>query len=209
MNSGALPPSQSAYTVPTLPGSQTLYARIYTALNNNYNNYEDVTFSPLRAAANVRTSLPRARWTAGWRRSRLARAHRPARRLRSEPPRSRRRCLGHPERGRRAPRGDLPVGERGARQGKHPARGAPPPVGGAGLPGSANPALTSRPYRLMATYFVSRYSSIPSGPPSRPNPDCLMPPNGAAGLETMPWLSPTIPVSSRSHTRRARLRSLV
>src|SRR4028119_1517167 len=45
---------------------------------------------------------------------------------------------------------------------------------------------------------------MPSRPPSRPNPDCLTPPNGAAGLETMPWLRPTIPVSRRSHTRSAR-----
>jgi hypothetical protein len=41
-------------------------------------------------------------------------------------------------------------------------------------------------YRFTATYFVSRYSSIPSLPPSRPKPDCFTPPNGAAGLETMP-----------------------
>ena len=42
----------------------------------------------------------------------------------------------------------------------------------------------------MPTYLVSRYSSMPSRPPSRPKPDCLTPPNGAAGLETMPWLMP-------------------
>ncbi len=50
---------------------------------------------------------------------------------------------------------------------------------------------------------------MPSGPPSRPNPDCLTPPNGAAGLETMPWLRPIMPVSSASETRSARLRSEV
>src|SRR5204862_4808573 len=64
-------------------------------------------------------------------------------------------------------------------------------------------------YRLTATYLVSRYSSIPSGPPSRPKPDCLIPPNGAAGFETMPWLRPTIPVSSRSTTLSARRKSFV
>src|SRR5215218_304589 len=61
--------------------------------------------------------------------------------------------------------------------------------------------------RSMATYLVSRYSAMPSGPPSRPKPDCLTPPKGAAGLETSPWLSPTMPVSSPSTTRKARLRS--
>ena len=46
-------------------------------------------------------------------------------------------------------------------------------------------------------------------PPSRPSPDCLTPPNGAAGLDTTPWLSPTMPVSMASPTRSARRRSLV
>ena len=47
---------------------------------------------------------------------------------------------------------------------------------------------------------------MPTGPPSRPSPDCLMPPNGAAGLETSPVLSPTMPDSSASLTRSARVR---
>ena len=34
----------------------------------------------------------------------------------------------------------------------------------------------------------------------------MTPPNGAAGLDTMPWLMPTIPVSSPSATRMARVR---
>src|SRR5205085_9240561 len=46
-------------------------------------------------------------------------------------------------------------------------------------------------------------------PPSRPKPDCLTPPKGAAALETLPWLRPTISVWSPSTTRRARLMSLV
>ena len=50
---------------------------------------------------------------------------------------------------------------------------------------------------------------MPSLPPSRPMPDCLTPPNGAPAFETMPWFRPTIPVSSRSHTRIARLTSRV
>src|SRR5262249_3313506 len=65
------------------------------------------------------------------------------------------------------------------------------------------------PQALIATYFVSRYSPMPSKPPSRPNPDCLTPPKGGAGLETAPWLRPTIPLSSPSHTRNARDRSRV
>ncbi len=61
----------------------------------------------------------------------------------------------------------------------------------------------------IATYLTSKYSSIPSKPPSRPNPDCLTPPNGAAGFDTTPWLSPTMPDSSRSQTWNARSRSRV
>src|SRR5688572_17791611 len=59
----------------------------------------------------------------------------------------------------------------------------------------------------IATYLISRYSWIPSEPPSRPKPDALTPPNGAAGLETSPWLRPIMPVSSPSQTRNARLMS--
>ena len=36
---------------------------------------------------------------------------------------------------------------------------------------------------------------MPTLPPSRPGPDCFMPPNRTAGYETNPWLRPTIPVS--------------
>ena len=32
--------------------------------------------------------------------------------------------------------------------------------------------------RFIATYLTSRYSLMPPGPPSRPNPECLTPPNG-------------------------------
>jgi len=53
------------------------------------------------------------------------------------------------------------------------------------------------------TYFVSRYSSMPSQPPSRPRPDSFTPPKGAAGLEITPELRPTIPVCNPSATRTA------
>ena len=66
-----------------------------------------------------------------------------------------------------------------------------------------------RSQRAMPTYLVSRYSSIPSNPPSRPKPDCLTPPNGAAGLDTIPVLTPIIPNSMASATRIIRFWSLV
>src|SRR5262245_20389532 len=58
-------------------------------------------------------------------------------------------------------------------------------------------------------YCVSRNSISPSCAPSRPMPDCFMPPNGAAGSETSPRLSPIMPNSSFSETRMPRLKSLV
>jgi len=36
---------------------------------------------------------------------------------------------------------------------------------------------------------------MPSVPPSRPRPDCLMPPNGAAASEITPMFSPIMPDS--------------
>ena len=76
--------------------------------------------------------------------------------------------------------------------------------------GGQNPAPSRYPpYKFTATYLVSRYSSMPSEPPSRPKPDCLIPPKGAAAFETIPWLRPTMPVSRPSTTRSARFRSLV
>ncbi len=47
----------------------------------------------------------------------------------------------------------------------------------------------------MPIYLVSKNSSIPAKPPSRPKPDCLKPPNGAAGSEITPLLIVTIPDS--------------
>src|SRR5215212_4304969 len=90
-----------------------------------------------------------------------------------------------------------------------PERDALPPVVGQ-LAAAADPAAASqraptqmarrrvtratvvRPpdHMAMATYLCSRYSAMPSWPPSRPKPDRLTPPNGAAALETIPWLRP-------------------
>src|SRR5580692_9478558 len=64
-------------------------------------------------------------------------------------------------------------------------------------------------HHVTETYCVSRNSSMPSWAPSRPRPDCLVPPNGAAGSETRPRLSPIMPKSSCSETRMPRLKSLV
>ncbi len=72
--------------------------------------------------------------------------------------------------------------------------------GWVGLTEAWRSATSRAPQTPIATYFVSKYSPIPSNPPSRPNPDCLTPPNGAAALDTTPWLSPTMPVSSCSQT---------
>ena len=58
---------------------------------------------------------------------------------------------------------------------------------GVGLPACRPRGLTrtcQRAFRPTATYLVSRYSSMPTAPPSRPSPDCLIPPNGAAGFAT-------------------------
>jgi hypothetical protein len=52
---------------------------------------------------------------------------------------------------------------------------------------SVSTAPSSYPaYTPIPTYFNTRYSSMPSAPPSRPNPDCLTPPNGAAGFDGTP-----------------------
>ena len=45
---------------------------------------------------------------------------------------------------------------------------------------------------------------MPSNPPSRPKPDSLTPPNGAAGSEITPRLTPTMPALTDSATRSAR-----
>ncbi len=50
----------------------------------------------------------------------------------------------------------------------------------------ADPALPDRPI-----ISGSRNSSTSSLPPSRPRPDCLMPPNGAMGSGTSPRLRPS------------------
>src|SRR5262249_1916290 len=69
--------------------------------------------------------------------------------------------------------------------------------------------LFGRPYHETDRYCVSRNSIMPSCGPSRPRPDCLVPPNGAAGSETRPRLRPTMPKSSFSETRMPRVKSFV
>src|SRR5262249_7511514 len=68
-------------------------------------------------------------------------------------------------------------------------------------------ARVARQMPPMHRYLVSRYSSMPYFEPSRPRPDCLMPPNGATSFEIRPVLMPTIPYSSASDTRQTRARS--
>src|SRR6185295_17145415 len=56
----------------------------------------------------------------------------------------------------------------------------------------------------IATYLISMNSSMPYFEPSRPMPDSFMPPNGATSVEMMPSLTPTMPYSSPSSTRKIR-----
>lgn len=72
--------------------------------------------------------------------------------------------------------------------------------------GIANAEAAHRPRQ---TYFNSRYSSMPWREPSRPIPDCLMPPKGAASLEMTMVLMPIMPHSSASATRQTRPTSRV
>src|SRR6185312_9566793 len=66
-----------------------------------------------------------------------------------------------------------------------------------------------RIHQITDTYCVSWNSFMPSCAPSRPSPDCLVPPKGAAGSETRPRFKPIMPKSSFSDTRMPRVRSLV
>src|SRR5579863_8180610 len=59
----------------------------------------------------------------------------------------------------------------------------------------------ARPYGSWIA-FTSRNSASPYLPCSRPLPDCLKPPNGAAGLYAAPLIS-TCPVRMRLATRTA------
>src|SRR5206468_3897521 len=67
----------------------------------------------------------------------------------------------------------------------------------------------ARGHHVTETYCVSKNSISPSCAPSRPMPDCFIPPKGAAGSETSPRLSPIMPKSSCSDTRMPRVMSLV
>ena len=64
--------------------------------------------------------------------------------------------------------------------------------------------LTSSPTRIASREIPS---CLPCAP-SRPRPDCLMPPNGAAGSDTSPRLRPIMPKSSFSETRMPRAQIL-
>lgn len=56
------------------------------------------------------------------------------------------------------------------------------------------------PFPPIVIVFVVTYSSMPSILPSRPKPDSLTPPKGAAGSEINPVFTPTMPTSSASAT---------
>ena len=71
--------------------------------------------------------------------------------------------------------------------------------------GSTTPAATAPSYHVRNCSSGSLTSPsrrtwsrgtrrCPRAPPSRPKPEALTPPNGAAALETRPWLRPTMPV---------------
>src|SRR4051794_19993603 len=59
------------------------------------------------------------------------------------------------------------------------------------------------------TVWDSQYSSRPSVPPSRPRPDCFMPPKGASGVGPMAVFTPTWPKCMAAQHRSARSGSLV
>src|SRR5690606_34121804 len=65
------------------------------------------------------------------------------------------------------------------------------------------------PISPIHQYLISMYSSIPYFEPSRPNPDCFMPPKGATSVDRMPVFTATMPYSSASPTRHVRPRSRV
>src|SRR5450432_3329829 len=58
-------------------------------------------------------------------------------------------------------------------------------------------------FKLMYTCLVSRYSSTPHGPSSRPKPDCLYPPHGASTYVGCMWLTHTIPARRDFTVRKA------
>ena len=73
--------------------------------------------------------------------------------------------------------------------------------------GSADVAQADEPdrgHRATATALVSRYSSKPATPISRPIPDCLTPPKGTSGAYQTPPLIPRVPVRIRAATASAR-----
>lgn len=72
-------------------------------------------------------------------------------------------------------------------------------------PGSQHePAAGGAQPAGRANVLISRYSSSPATPISRPMPDCLYPPNGASAPYHMPPLMLTVPVRRRRATAVAR-----
>ncbi len=51
LKSGLLNPSISSYTLPALPASQTLWARIYTGVAGGWGNWQDISFTTAGAAS--------------------------------------------------------------------------------------------------------------------------------------------------------------
>src|SRR5690606_21966731 len=119
------------------------------------------------------------------------------------------RCLEPAGREDQVPDGrDAGAGGGGGRAGgQHGRRGHGCGLSGSRWRGSAR--LQRRVGAQSATYTVSRYSSRPASPPSRPRPDCFTPPNGALASDTMPRLIPIMPASTSSATRTARSRDAV
>src|SRR4030088_2444014 len=60
-------------------------------------------------------------------------------------------------------------------------------------------------FKLIYTCLVSRYSSMPQGPSSRPKPDCLYPPHGASTYVGSLLITQTIP-ARRDFTARISLK---
>jgi hypothetical protein len=40
-----MPASQTSHTGPALPSGKTLYARLYTGVNNAWSRYQDISFT--------------------------------------------------------------------------------------------------------------------------------------------------------------------
>ena len=68
-------------------------------------------------------------------------------------------------------------------------------------------ARQARATQLIQTDLVSMNASMPSGPPSRPNPDSAYPPNGRAGATGLCAFTHIVPARSRLASLRTCARS--